>query len=933
MVRIPLTAAELLAELTSIEFTVFTLDDLSDVLTKFDIAGNPVIFSLVLGSIALDFIMIILARYRWYRRQVNIRRKRIVKRQQRRQPAWIEKRKAEEHALHREEAQANVRAYLVARRAGIPLRALPPKYKQQVASLVIQRYARARPQRLAYQKKRQAAIKLQSFTRGCAVRKQLIPTAEKLPVGAAAFLAAGRSQKAAREQSSTCVTPLRSGLYRPQDGQACAGEHDKRHAMDAASTTPPLSSWLKPRLSNPVTPCSETSSAHSMPPLSPGLVTPPPSPPSVAQVAKETASVRGTQGGGDSQSERARSELGPRPSGVEVRIAYAALGLEPGSEHNKVLGAFTQLMRKARENSTSEAEKKIYHATSKKLIKARSTIVAAQKHEALDVARQALAASDFASAPPSAPGPPATTSSSAASMMQMTTGRPVPDASLFEHQPNFASRSDALNMEAKEVVTFRKPSSPAGSSCGGGRMEPRAGVAHLVEDTRGTSATRMSGSTDSRPSTRMATPIDETAAPCKQGCGSRPGRASKRAKGNEPGQGNGVQMEKAGRSGSQQDTSCNSVRSGAKTHAPRRKQKQRPASFQLAMARDRREEFWRHVRRKGLAHVLCLGAIKVKRRIVALLWHFVRTLQSEHTIVSALAPNPEDTAGDRIRDENVIHIFWTTMVGELCLLAALTGGASELLSLSTLINGAITTVILAFIGTVCKVTFRWGNRLRVKRRKRRFFLLRLIGAARRRLTARREKQIERQQARDLLRQPRLVYQRKHGWVTEGRAPTPTPLQWSLIHGGRSRRVVPVVAASPPAGRAPPAPPPSAPPEQVPTFYPPPSRSGSMPGDSMSSRQSKWVRLGPRMHLARYTAAWTFNILLFLVLCLFALAYGIAMGAPEVQTVVFAWIACLIFTWAIIEPGEVLALILFPQLANNDRIMACREKLKDLGIYG
>ena len=98
---------------------------------------------------------------------------------------------------------------------------------------------------------------------------------------------------------------------------------------------------------------------------------------------------------------------------------------------------------------------------------------------------------------------------------------------------------------------------------------------------------------------------------------------------------------------------------------------------------------------------------------------FIRTMQSEHTIVAAVAPNPEDSAGDHLRDENVVHIFFLTMMSELCVLCLLRGGASvPVFSITTVINGLITTGSCGAFAIAAKRMFRFGNKLRWRRKDR-----------------------------------------------------------------------------------------------------------------------------------------------------------------------------------------------------------------------
>ena len=63
-VTLPMSADELLAVFTSVKFTMFSLDDAAQILSEFDIAGNPAIFSLLVTVTALDLLTISHALFR-----------------------------------------------------------------------------------------------------------------------------------------------------------------------------------------------------------------------------------------------------------------------------------------------------------------------------------------------------------------------------------------------------------------------------------------------------------------------------------------------------------------------------------------------------------------------------------------------------------------------------------------------------------------------------------------------------------------------------------------------------------------------------------------------------------------------------------------------------------------------------------------------------
>ena len=79
--------------------------------------------------------------------------------------------------------------------------------------------------------------------------------------------------------------------------------------------------------------------------------------------------------------------------------------------------------------------------------------------------------------------------------------------------------------------------------------------------------------------------------------------------------------------------------------------------------------------------------------------------------------------------------------------------------------------------------------------------------------------------------------------------------------------------------------------------------------------------------------WILNFSISLVFCILALSYGVVLGAPTFDMLLLAWVAGLIFTWTVIEPSEVLGMVLLPMASESDRVQRCRNKLKELGIYG
>ena len=67
------------------------------------------------------------------------------------------------------------------------------------------------------------------------------------------------------------------------------------------------------------------------------------------------------------------------------------------------------------------------------------------------------------------------------------------------------------------------------------------------------------------------------------------------------------------------------------------------------------------------------GALRVKK----FGYDFVQTARSEHTVANALAPPEEDVLGDSLQDEQIIHIFWTLVLAELCMINLLSENSSS----------------------------------------------------------------------------------------------------------------------------------------------------------------------------------------------------------------------------------------------------------------
>ena len=93
-----------------------------------------------------------------------------------------------------------------------------------------------------------------------------------------------------------------------------------------------------------------------------------------------------------------------------------------------------------------------------------------------------------------------------------------------------------------------------------------------------------------------------------------------------------------------------------------------------------------------------------------------------------------------------------------------------------------------------------------------------------------------------------------------------------------------------------------------------------------------MKIPPRLRLLRFTLAWVINLISYTAACLIVLIYGALFEAPAFNELLLAWVAALVFTWLVIEPAEVLGLVLLPSVQKNGMLMSCRQQCKDLGFY-
>jgi hypothetical protein len=120
----------------------------------------------------------------------------------------------------------------------------------------------------------------------------------------------------------------------------------------------------------------------------------------------------------------------------------------------------------------------------------------------------------------------------------------------------------------------------------------------------------------------------------------------------------------------------------------------------------------------------------------------------------------------------------------------------------------------------------------------------------------------------------------------------------------------------------------------------PSASGASLASAKTSRTARsaaraerWVPIPPATRMLRFSLAWGLNMGLYVLACLATITYGVLLTAEVFNVITLAWLAGLVVVWLVIEPAEVLGIVLLPQLSENGPIMWCRNKCKELGIYG
>ena len=696
IVRIPLSAEELLAEITSIEFTFFTMDDAADVLTNFDVAGNPIIFSMVFSAIGLDFFMILFARWRRHRRRVVKIRKIASERHAQRDTHWAEKKAT----IMKQQEEARLKnialAYRLAKQNNLSLVSLPPELRTEVVRIQ-QRRGRSDV----------VATKLQALVRNkYASNRRVVP---------------GELPSPPPSPPDRLVRPTTSSSARSREGR------DLRASLEAGAA------------------------AHRAAELQ----------------AQRKAQERAGQAGQRPTSRKASPSLSsPRvrpsrlPTQSSLNDAYEVLGIEAGAPDEQVLGKFMLLTRRVRENLAAAQRRgddgEVHKTLLNQLIQARNIIEAAGRGtRAIRSTATPEQAAHFVIAAPTREQEPAQksvleertqastisvtsvlvddtrdtnatslsacTDSASVSREQTPTVRPQDDVSVLPvvvHPP-----PPTVAHRAPPTVAHRLPLNRVVAESlfkvvanGSARISIESMKAYLRErgdvheEVIGRLVAEIGINSDGKMDldewmrgwVHVQTPKAAWAPlPPRQGESLRKetGTAVVSASG---GAKRWQHMAARAKLGAEVEP-----RTEVEAFMPAKAEVEATTAVkavQATTAVKADEDLKERLQPK-----------KLGRYFRSFFGEYYRMLQREHGLVSAVLPAGEDTAGDRLRDEDIIQIFWTTMMGNLCLISILTGGA-PLISITTIIYSLITCIILAAITIVVKVVFRWGNRLRFRRR-------------------------------------------------------------------------------------------------------------------------------------------------------------------------------------------------------------------------
>jgi len=1071
VIRIPMSAEELLAELSEIKFNTFTLDEMASVLSEFDVLSNPAIFSMVFISTLLDMLLVAWSHWRWTRRRTNKKHARVVKRQLQRDPEYMVKRAIRERARAQDQVRLHARALLLAKERGLAFSQLPQDMQPQVAALFLQAKVRSRTARTEAVKNRMAALKLQAAVRGRLARRaaadrdfagvahnmasthglqwqgdgseclmwgrtstatglrpspsqartralaeaahtgeRMVPSLRGLvrqsartPDGMLQQSMEGTPEPTTRRASS-CEDPASSpvptsGLLRVPSSPACTMRHHeggsgvsgrvRRRLDDALALTPPPSPPSSAGRLDSLTRPTRASAARAA--AAPVRVTPPAHTAAAAQNRSAHAAMRATAAvvrhRHSVAKQRARVDSGrcesSRGSGNVNRAPSARP--EATSTHQVDVG---ELAEHTYQTTTTDVGSEITSCS--------SDVSSTRDASSTNVTRQPT---------PAASGPASSLEGGPAAAMMVVQPHDAEESTAIEAQregevkttaeveadawaavwaatgvPAVAEMAEEAmpvhSLDPRSPRSSSPPSQPpveSGAMDGAGRPGdvPRARLATTFRAA--TLATSLSTTTLATSSTVESTP---GASPLHNGWWWSDGSTSPRVEHGPVSRQELLRLHARGKIVDEthvrcarldtwqpfcqvlgpgglyaSDRSIESERAGwaraaAATTALGAFQRLRgqPRTITIEHVRhvvdqqDRRA-MWRQARRRGGPYYARFVARQAWAELRVGWRQYLRQLQSDHTIVSAVAPNAEDTAGDRLRDENIVHIFFTLLMSELCLLSFLAGGeGAPLISIVTAVNGLIATAVSCSVAISAKYSFRFGNRQRWRAPYRpslpwRIFqrlcrarreLRRMRRARRSRMMERAARRRETAEARQRMKgPPKVTMDLKGKWVIPNVEADDVSDHETGVLSGPARKYL--AAAGVVGGRGS---------SRVVrrqgnrSMAAPSATKKSPSADAVSKVGDKrWIEIPVWQHRARFAMAWAFNILVYVVASLIAITYGVLLSQPDFSGILIAWLASLGFTWLFVEPSQALGIVVLPRLIpKGPRFAACRRKL-------
>ena len=100
-----------------------------------------------------------------------------------------------------------------------------------------------------------------------------------------------------------------------------------------------------------------------------------------------------------------------------------------------------------------------------------------------------------------------------------------------------------------------------------------------------------------------------------------------------------------------------------------------------------------------------------------------------------------------------------------------------------------------------------------------------------------------------------------------------------------------------------------------------------------AREAKKVKRSWReiRDTARICIAWFINIAFYLAVTMIVITYAMMFGKEETKAWLMSWVLASGNAWLVMEPFEVLVLVMLPFLFENDTVQSCKENAKELGL--